>query len=384
VLVAINVTKGGIKYPTMVKTSDFTTFNSTPGAWNAATNNSATENVIGDLNDPLVDGYVLRDRMILYALNETWAMEYRGDDLMFNYRRLFSNRGVISQNCVAESNNIHYVFGNDDIWTHDGYTNKSIALGRVRDFVYNNLIKAEAHQFFVVNNAKQGEMLFCYVSSDEYCAFPVGGAVGYPGCNRAAVYNYQYDTWYFYDLPYLTGASLGVAYTGSTYGNMSSLSYDSVSGSFNSLFDGTRLYLLTTSTSTPTISSSVRLYEAPNISSGVGVVDVAATAPVFIENKMMDMDDVAKDLRGYKVVNQMWPEATFGAGAPAMVFTWGSSDAPNVQPVYDHEMTFDGATYSKLDFNAPGRYLSLKVTYSGFQDFRLSGWDIDYQIFGHR
>lgn len=388
VLVAINVTKGATKYPTMVKTSDFTTFDATPAYWTGSTTNSATENVLGDLNDPLIDGYVLRDRMILYATNETWLMEYRGDELMFNYRRLFSNRGVINQNCVAEYNNTHYVFGNDDIWTHDGYGNKSIAIGRVRDFVFNNLVKAEKTKFFVVNNAKQGEVMFCYVSTDPYCYFPVGGAIGYPGCNRAAVYNYLYDTWYFYDLPYLSGAAMGVAYSGSTFSNMSALAYDSVGGSYNSYFDGSRLYLMTVGSpstgSFGSLESAVRLFEASNIAQGAGVIDTVATGPVYLENKQMDMDDVSKELRGYKVVNQMWPEATFDAGAPEMTFTWGSSDSSNVIPVYDHSMTFDGVVYNKLDFNSPGKYLSLKVTYGGIQDFSVSGWDIDYQIFGHR
>jgi hypothetical protein len=80
----------------------------------------------------------------------------------------------------------------------------------------------------------------------------------------------------------------------------------------------------------------------------------------------------------------MWPEGIFDAGAPAMTFTWGSSDAPNSQAIYDHTMTFDGVIYNKLDFNAPGRYLSLKITYGGIQDFSLSGWDLEYQVFGHR
>jgi hypothetical protein len=141
-----------------------------------------------------------------------------------------------------------------------------------------------------------------------------------------------------------------------------------------------------TGATTPTFTTTpkVHVFEAANIVQGVGVLDTVATAPVLIENKLMDMDDVSKELRGYKVVNQMWPEATFATGAPAMTFTWGSSDAPNVQAVYDHDMTFDGITYNKLDFNAPGKYLSLRITYSGIQDFSLSGWDIDYQVFGHR
>lgn len=389
VLVALNITKGSTKYPTMVKTSDFTSFGSTPAAWTASTTNSATENVLGDLQDPLVDGWPLRDRLILYANNETWAMEYRGDSLMFNYRRLFTGRGVINQNCVAEYNNTHYVFGYDDIWTHDGYSNKSIALGRVRDFIYNNMIRSEAYQFFTINNPKQGEVLFCYVSTDPYCHFPVGGAVGYPGCNRAAVYNYIYDTWYFYDLPYLVGGSLGVAFSGSTYSNLATITYDNVGGTYDSYFDASRLYLLTvgrgeTHHPSGTINCAVRMFEPVNIAQGAGVLDAIASAPIFLENKQMDMDQLSRELRGYKVVNQMWPQGHFDVGAPAMTFNWGSSDYSNVLPVYDHDMTFDGSTNYKLDFNAAGRYLSLKVVYDGVQDFTFSGFDIDYQLIGHR
>ena len=387
-LVALNVTKSGVKYPTMVKTSDFSVFDSVPGAWTASTTNSATENILGDLQDPLLDGWPLRDRMILYARNETWSMEYRGDNLVFNYRRLFNNRGVINQNCVAEHNSVHYVFGNEDIWQHDGYTNKSIAMGRVRDFIFNNLVTLETNKFFVVNNAKQGEVMFCYVSRDEYCRFPVGNNIGYPGCNRAAIYNYVYDTWYFYDLPYVNGAARGITYSGSNFADLASLSYDSIAGSYNSYFDGSQLYLMTvcTGATSPlgTSVSKVHVFEAANIVQGVGLLDSFATSPVLIENKLMDMDEISKELRGYKVVNQMWPEATFAVGAPSMTFSWGSSDAPNVAATYGTSMTFDGSTYNKLDFNAPGRYLSLRITYDGIQDFSLSGWDLDYQIFGHR
>lgn len=388
VLVAINVTKGSTKYPTMVKTSDFTTFGSTPGAWTASTTNSATENVIADLQDPLIDGCPLRDRLILYAANETWAMEYRGDNLMFNYRRLFNNKGVLSQNCVAEVNNTHYVFGSDDIWTHDGYQQKSISLGRVRDFIFNNIIRAEVNQCFVVNNPKLGEVMFCYVSSDPYCHFPAMVGSSYPGCNRAAVYNWIYDTWYFYDLPYIVGGTLGLAFSGLTYGDAASLTYDSTSGSYDSLFDSSRLYLNTVSRgathTSGTLSAAVRMFEPRSIAGGISVLDAVATAPVLVENKQMDLDDISKDIRGYKIVTSMYPTVTFEAGAPPATFTWGSADYSNVLPVYGDAQTFDGSTYYKLDFKSPGRFLSLKLTYEGTQDFNFSGFDIDYSIFGHR
>lgn len=385
VLVALNVTKGGTKYPTMVKTSDFTVAGAMPLTWNADTNNSATENLLTDLNSPLVDGMSLRDRFILYAGNETWVMEYRGDDLMFNYKRLFYDRGMVSQNCAAEYQSIHYVFGNDDLWQHDGYTHKSIAIGRVRDFVFNNLVRSEAHQFFVLNNPKLGEILFCYVSNDPYCHFPVGGAIGYPGCNRAAVYNHIYDTWSFFDLPYIVGANAGPVYTGLTYAESESSVYSEQTTSYNSLFDETARYLMTVSgTNGSTIGSALRLLEDHTVASQIGTLDTVATGPVYLENKLMDMDDVSKELRGYKVVNQMWPEMSLDAGSPSPTFYWGSSDYPNVGVTYGSGMTYDGNLYPKLDFNSPGRYLSLKMTYSGIKNFSLSGFDIDYQIFGHR
>ena len=385
VLVALNVTKGGVQYPSMITTSDFTVAGVVPDTWVADTTNSATENLLTDLNSPLVDGKSLRDRFIVYAGNETWVMEYRGDSLMFNYKRLYYDRGLISQNCVAEYQSVHYVFGNDDIWSHDGYQHKSIAIGRVRDFVFNNLVRTEAHQFFAINNPKVGEIIFCYVSNDPYCYYPVGGSLGYPGCNRAAVYNHLYDTWAFYDLPYLVGANVGPVYTGLTYAEQASAIYDATTAAYSSLFDETARYLMTvSSTNGSTVNSKLRLYEDPKIASVIGTIDTAATAPVYLENLQMDMDDVAKELKGYKVVNQLYPEATFDSGAPPLTFYWGSSDYSNIPVTYDDPMTFDGSTYYKLDFNSPGRYLSIKVTYSGTQGFSLSGFDMDYQLFGHR
>ena len=388
VLIAINVMKNGIKYPNMVSTSDFSVYGSVPGSWNASTTNSATENVIADLNSALVDGLTLRNRFILYAANETWAMDYRGDSLMFNYTKLFNDRGLISQNCVAEYQSIHYVFGNDDIWSHDGYQHKSIAVGRVRDFIYTNLVRSESHQFFALNNPKLGEIIFYYISNDPYCYFPVGGSVGYPGCNRAAVYNHLYDTWTFFDVPYVTGGYVGAIYTGLTYAEQATQAYNPLTATYNSLADQNARYLMTVGVSQAitggTLSSAIRLFEDTSVASSIGTIDTLATAPVYLENKQMDMDDLSKELRGYKVVNQMWPEATFGSGAPAMSFAWGCSDYPNVIPSYDSAMTFDGSTYTKLDFNSPGKYLSLKMTYSGTQTFSLSGFDIDYQVFGHR
>jgi hypothetical protein len=391
VIVALNVTKGATAYPTMVKTSDFTVFDAVPGTWVGATTNSATENILADLGEPLIDGANLRQNLILYSNNETWTMQPRGDALMFNYYRTFTNAGVINQNCVAEYNSEHFVFGNDDIWAHDGYQKRSIAAGLVRNFIYGNLVRSQSSQFFTFHNPSNYEIAFCYLSSDPYCRFPVGSAgVAYPGCNRAAVYNYRAKTWYFYDLPYVTSAALGVPFTGAHYSDLSSVSFASYAGSYAALNDPSVLAVMMTcegqSGGFGTLAPAVRTHSLPKQAQATGVYDPVSNGPIFLERAYIDLDQLNVELRGYKVAKCLYPEGRFDPSAGSMTFQFGSTDFPNSPlPIYDRlPQDFDGASKYKLDFTSAGRYLSLKATYAGQQNFTLSGFDFDFEVTGRR
>lgn len=55
-MVALNVTKGAVAYPQMVKWSDLTLAGQVPASWDeTSTTNSAGENIIGDLTSPLLE-----------------------------------------------------------------------------------------------------------------------------------------------------------------------------------------------------------------------------------------------------------------------------------------------------------------------------------------
>jgi hypothetical protein len=387
VLVALNITNGGVAYPTAVTTSDYMTFGTVPGTWVAATTNSATFQVISDLSEPLIDGINLRDRLILYTENECWSMEPRYDNLMFNYRRLFDNSGVINQNCVGVYNNTHFVFGTQDIWEHDGYQRKSLAAGRVRDFIFQNMDKTQSLQFFTMHNPRLSEMMFCYVSRDQYCAFPASSSM--LGCNRAAVYNYRADTWYFYDLPYVTGAGLGIPFTGATYTDLLGVSYSSLAGSYSSFGDNTKLTPLFVSPGSSgsygTLHPAVRSFDRSGATTINGVLDTVATAPVIIENSGLDLDDLHTELRGYKIVKAIYPEGRFDPGAGPLTFTFSCRDFPNSPSVaLSPSQTFDGLQNYKLDFRSAGRYLDMTITYSDTKNFSLTGLDFDYAQTGHR
>ena len=387
VLVALNITQSGVSYPTMVMTSDYMLFGTVPGTWTPSTSNSATYQVIADLSEPLIDGVNLRDRLILYTENETWSMEPRYDALMFNYRRLFDNSGIINQNCAASYNNIHYVFGSQDIWQHDGFQRKSIAAGRVRDFIFQNMDKTQSSLFFTVHNPRLSEVMFCYVSKDSYCAFPPTTTL--TGCNRAAVYNYRADTWYFYDLPYVVSSGLGVPVTGASYTTETGIAYSSLAGSYSSFGDSTKFSLMFVSPPATgtygTLSCAVRSFDKAGATANNGLLDPPANAPVYIENTGIDLDDLHAELRGYKVVKAIYPEGRFDPGAQPMTFTFLSRDYPNSQTyVTLPSQTFDGSTAYKLDFRASGRYLDMQITYNDVKNFSFMGFDFDFAQIGHR
>ena len=396
VLVAIGMTESGIQYPAKIRTSDYMTFDNAAITWAPNTTNSATFNTLPDLSEPLVDGVNLGQNLVLYSNHETWLMQPTYNQSMFSYSRLFKNWGVINQNCVAEVNNVHYVFGATDIWKHDGYNQSSIAWGRVRDFVYNNLVIAQVWQFFTYYNPRLNEIMFCYVSKDSACGFPVGGNIGYPGCNRAVVWNLRANTWYFYDLPYVTAITSSIVASSYAYTSFGSETYHDLGGStYNSYANPAILTALTVAPSvsgqfygvagSQTLACAVRTFDRYGSPAAAGLEDTVANAPVYITKSSLDLDDLNENLRQYKVVKSMYPEGRLAVNASPIYFSWGTADYPSSPPpVLGTSQSFDGSTNYKLDFNIAGRYLDIVITYNDTKDFALTGFDFDFQNTGSR
>jgi hypothetical protein len=216
-VIAIGLQKDGRDYPTMVLNSDYTTYNTSADIWMADTTNSASSNVLADIPSGLVDGWPMQDRMFLYGNKSTWVMEPTYDNFVFRYRRVFeADSGVISQNCVYDVTSSHYVFGPETIWMHNGLSRQDLVDGVVRRDIYDHLVAAEAHKFFVVYIAERNEIMFCHVSNHPDCKFklPTDADVPAPGCNRAAVLNLKEMKWSFDDLPFVLGAATVSAHTG--------------------------------------------------------------------------------------------------------------------------------------------------------------------------
>ena len=204
-ILALNVTSSGTKYGTMVKWSDavqYKTDYTTGVTWTPATSNLAGSNILTDFRTDIIDGVPLGNAFIIYSTTESAIMDFTGAQSIFSFRSFYQGDGVINVNCVASTGKEHFVFGDTDIYMHNGITVTQLARGKVKDRIYSTLVRDKQDKCFVHYDQVNDLVYFCYPSAETDVGF-----VDTVYCNRAAVYDLQSQTWTFVDLPNAVGAA---------------------------------------------------------------------------------------------------------------------------------------------------------------------------------
>ncbi|MDB2513539.1 hypothetical protein N9Y31_03390 [Alphaproteobacteria bacterium] len=382
-LVALNMTEGSNEFPTRVRFSDITSANDYPGSWDATDpTTSAGFNDLVQIPTEIRDGLTLGSNFIIYSSDQTWLMEFTGGTFIFNFRKLFSDAGVINQNCVVEAEGKHYVFGAFDIYMHDGTSKQSICDERVKKFIYQSLNNENADICFAQHNQALNEIYFCYMSGDSHVEFPNATR-----CNRAAVYNYRANTWSFMDLPNVSAGTTANVNSVATYAS-STTTYNLTGGTYYSQQDGyDRHTLMVGEDLTADGLTSDKLYGLDLSDTGTLSfdLDTEATKYPYLERTGFDLDESGLAARQYVVVTRMYPQAdTINSTDTTMTFEFGASDIPRNTPSYSAPVTFDLSTQHKIDSRAAGRYLSYRMTLTDNKDFDLSGFDIELTPTGAR
>lgn len=377
-MIALNVTKNTVEYPTMVKWSNPIPYGSPLAdvVWDPANpENTAGENILGELTTPIIDGLALGSVFIIYSATQVYLMEYTGSSFVFNFRRLFSTGGVLGTNCVVEIEGKHYVFGEDDIYVHDGASKQSLANGRVRRAIYSDLLKDERSKCFVVHDSVKNHIYFCYKSRREDAAFR-----NTQFANKAAVYNYREDTWSFMDLPNVVGAAeLTYDTSAQAYGDVTE-GYDLAGASYSSFVaDSIKIPTMMGVADAGIGTTQTRLY-ALDATDNPRVTEIAepeVLVDAYVERIGLDLDEGGTELRTYKTVKQLIPQAEFQGSQGTMVWQVGSNDLPGQNVSWGPLVTFNSTTQYKVDVKASGRYLAYKVIVDSPEHFTLSGFDAE-------
>ena len=385
-LIALNVSKSGVNYPNMVKWSDVTQFGSVPGSWDETDpSTNAGENTLTESSTPIVDGFPLRNSFVIYSTYNAFLMSESGSLSVFNFRKLFDNRGIINKNCAVEVKGLHYVFGFNDIYVHDGNTYRSLVEGRVKDFIFGSLNYKATNVCFVYHDAYRNEVLFGYQSSDEDAAF-----INATQANKLAVYNYVSDAWSFGDLPNCVGMTSANIDQFQSYASITT-SYDLTGGSYYELETGQSRHTFTvarksTSDITEGPTSYTWLYGYDLINGGLLPYDLSTEVnqEAYVSRVGIDLDETGSELRSYKTIRSIYPQLeSYGSGSVNFKFNGTGYNEPEATFGSVDDVTWTSGTY-KIDTRAGGRYLAYKLTVAADTDFKFSGFDADIVSTGRR
>jgi hypothetical protein len=303
----------------------------------------------------LRDGLSLGTNFILYSADQVWLMEYTGSSLIFNFRRLFPTGGIFNTNCVVEVEGKHYVFGEDDLYVHDGMSKQSIADKRIRRYVFNSINRDKRTAAFVHHDPVANLVYFCYQTVNPAPAWD-----GTQFCNQAAVYNYRSDTWSFMDLPNIVGGAYAT--------------YDASTG-----VTTVPVMLGVTDTANGLTESRVYALDLPAASVVAEDPHAETLQPAMAERVGLDLDDpeTGLPLRHYKTVMGLVPQASLDEPGATLEWKVGSSDIPTEDVTWRTTTDFDPATDYKIDTKASGRYLAYQVTSDSAENFTLTGFDAE-------
>lgn len=384
-LIAFGITKAGVSLPQMVKTSEFAQSGAIPANWDPTiTGTNATENILAEMEGPIVDAQNLGEIVIVYGAAETWTMQLTGDTNIWAYHRIFSDAGAINANCSVEVNRKHYVFGLTDIWVHDGVSMQSIADQRTRNFIFQAINVSKADRCFVRHNPVLKEIYFYFVSGDGLTGFL---STVNDGCNRAAVFDYVNNTWSYDDAPFVYFGGMGNLNTVQTYATTTTATYANIGGTYLDQDDSLKKVFVCVGDANATYGLSESLYALDLQGPGSSIafpVDTHATLGWTLIRDGIDLEEVGADLKGYKVTNSIYPRARLEADAAPIVFDVGAADYFNDPVQWAPSQTYDGDALYKLDYNMAGRYLALKITHADWHYVNLSGFDLDVDVFGER
>lgn len=384
-VVCLNVNKGGVEYPTMVKWSNPIQYGQDPTliGWDPSnTNYVAGENVLAELKTPIRDGLALGNSFIVYAQDQVWLMEYTGSSFVFNFRRLFPSGGILNTNCVVEVDGKHFVFGENDIYVNDGVSKQSISDGRVRRTIYRTLDRDKQRYCFALHDSISNLVYFCYSTKQD--------EVGYPEsfyCNRAAIYNYREDNWSFMDLPNIVGgAESNVSVLNSLYSQITG-SYGGYNTAYASFVGASpKIPIMLGVTDTKNGLTETRIYAADLPTNGLVNLPITREAlrDAFIERIGIDMDERGSAIKTYKLITGIVPQASFDASNSSFRWKTGSSDLPTSPVTWYSTQNFNPTNEYQIQMKVAGRYLAYRVETSDIDNFRLSGFDAEVREISRR
>lgn len=356
-LVAGGTTESSTYYPYKVRWSNAAVPGTLPSSWTATTSNDAGSVDLSANYGPIIDMVPLGNSLIIYRARGMTEMRWIGGTdatnrlvMSFTDVPAGTTTGILGLNCVVDIAGLgHVVLSQSDVYIFDGNSTKSILDNRARDWLRSNIDTTNAKRSFLLNNADRNEVWVCFPES------------GQTACTKALIFNYKDLTIGQRDLPSVNcGVHAQIAESAEETWTSVSTTWDTETRTWSD-FAGK-------STFRKTVLGGAYLYIVGNATTNNGT---AMTSQ--LEREYIALED---DQR-VKFVRSVWPklEATVGQTFYISVGTAMDVATPTT---WNTEQTFTYGTDRKLDVNAAGRYMALRIRTTG-NPWRMRSLDVDVQ-----
>lgn len=220
-LVALNLTDTVGEAPNRVLWSDVSDAGAIPQSWDIADPTTLSGDVyLTETKGEIIDGLALRDFFVIYKTHSTVIMSLVGGQQIMAFHRTHINSGILAKDCVTEFKGKHLILTDGDIVLFDGQNIVSIAEDKVRTTVFSEMDSSYSHNSYVRRSDVHKEVWVCYPTQGQ--KWP----------NKAAIYNWEDETWSFRDIGEARDISLGFTNNNPspTYDSLAGVTYDSQAG----------------------------------------------------------------------------------------------------------------------------------------------------------
>lgn len=387
-LVALDMTEGGVNLPQRVRWSNVAYVNELPPDW--VEDDEARDGGFNDLTDAngrIIDGVPLRDSFVIYTDQETYLMEYVGGILIFQFKKLFSDSGVLAPECAVEFEQKHFVITRDDIFVHNGSSKQAVASGRVKQYLIDEISSVNPLATKVFAYTPQKEIWITYVGPGQTKQDGDSNSDIQWTCNKCAVWNWEWDTWYFTDIPASFDMNM-VAPPDLTTPEWEEL------GEEDDWWDSPKWEQYQWSELGKDFIKRIPYIASPD--KALYTLDVGEehitwdatikkekTRPVVAEllRTHLDMDEVVENTRAYKFIRRITPQ--FRGHGTVHCYVGGSHN-PTAEPDWDNWQIFDIEEDNKIDAFSNNRYPAIKFVDFGKGKWSYQGYDIDFVVEGNR
>lgn len=204
-LVALDVTKEGVRFPWMVKWSSAAAPGTVPETWDPSEpTREAGEFQIGEEGGELLDCLPLRGMNVIYQESGAHLMVTTGGVQVFGFKQVLDS-GILGPDCAVRvfGGSKHFLVTRDDIGLFDGQSFESIATQKIRRDFFRVLDPTNFRRSFVVLNKGKEEVLVCIPQAGDF----------YP--TAAYVWNVVSGTWSFREFPSTPFGAAGALDSGS-------------------------------------------------------------------------------------------------------------------------------------------------------------------------